>query len=276
MEFVNNRFTMEKFMTNTERKIIQIGAWLRKPYAIYELPIPPGGGPLAIKKYALRGKEMEHYFSPPNFFEVMEETLLKTNWYKSAQTSGHNSMCRPLPICRPCKSSTANKYCSGVHELILKNHESVTILDKLSNDEYDTLLSENIVFLHLVDCSAVNTVIECIVRNTVLIVNKIPPLVEVLGEGYPGFYNTYNEAINICMSHEKIRQAHVYLTKLDKSRYHLDNFIEDFQNIIEHGKTMTNVLLFNENVGTSLLPQKFGNFAKYLPPRYQITFQQPQ
>jgi hypothetical protein len=272
MEFVDNNFTMDKFMANTERKIVQIGAWLRRPYTIYELPLPIGGGPLAFKKCALRGKEMEHYFSPPNFFEVMDEVLLKRNWYQNIQNNAQNQICRPHSICRPCKSSTANKYCTGVHELILRNHESVQILEKLSNEEYDKLLSENIVFLDLVDCSAVNTVIECIVRHTVLVVNKIPPLVEVLGEEYPGFYNTYNEAVNICMSHDRIRQAHNYLIMLDKSRYNLDNFIEEFQNIIQHGETTVNHTLFQENIGTTLLPKQFRNFARFLPLRYRLNF----
>ena len=54
---------------------------------------------------------------------------------------------------------------------------------------YDLLLMQNIVFINLIDASAVNTILECIVRNTPIIVNKIDGIIDYLGEDYPLYYN---------------------------------------------------------------------------------------
>ena len=71
------------------------------------------------------------------------------------------------------------------HSVIINN---INFIEHVDNKNYDLLLSENIVFVNLVDASAVNTIIECIVRNTPIIVNKIPAVVEMLGENYPMYY----------------------------------------------------------------------------------------
>ena len=107
---------------------------------------------------------------------------------------------------------------------------SVQIINKLSNKEYDKILSENIVFLNLVDASAVNTVIECIVRNTPIIVNRHPAVVELLGNHYPLYYDSLS-FINI--SEYKISQAYRYLCRMDKSTFEMDAFLEKFIKIIE-------------------------------------------
>ena len=62
-EFVEKLFTIEKFNKegeNNERKIIQIGAWLRNLNAINELDLKEN--PLKLHKYILKGKKMEKYY----------------------------------------------------------------------------------------------------------------------------------------------------------------------------------------------------------------------
>ena len=105
------------------------------------------------------------------------------------------------------------------------------IIEKLNNDEYDQLLSENIVFLDLVDCSAVNTVLEILVRNTPLIVNRHPAVEEILGESYPGFYENLSEAALLLSDINKITDMYNYLEKLDKKRYTLDHFVNEVQKL---------------------------------------------
>jgi len=63
--------------------------------------------------------------------------------------------------------------------------QSVEIKQHVSNMAYDKLLGESIVFLHLCDSNATNTIIECIVRNTPLLINRIEPVTEYLGVDYP-------------------------------------------------------------------------------------------
>jgi hypothetical protein len=78
------------------------------------------------------------------------------------------------------------KHC---HEYLQEICKNIEIIETLENSDYDTLLSENIVCIYLVDASTVNTVLECIVRNTPIIINRHPAVVELLGNDYPLFYN---------------------------------------------------------------------------------------
>jgi polysaccharide pyruvyl transferase WcaK-like protein len=218
MEFVENTFTLEKFFVNTNKMVIQIGAWLRNPYAIYALPC------CLMQKAALKGKEMDLYFPPEEYHETIKDIFCDRDWGCRIKDENNNSICRDDNAC--------NKFCKGVYEVLAEQMNSVKILEKLDNNEYDRLLSENIVFLNLVDCSAVNTVIECIVRDTPLIVNRHPALEEVLGKRYPGFYQSINDAGRLCDDYTKIAEIHNYMKKLDKERFSLDHFIKKFQAII--------------------------------------------
>lgn len=100
----------------------------------------------------------------------------------------------------------------------------VDILTILDDDAYDDILSENIVFLDLIDASAVNTIIECIVRNTPVIVNKIKPTIELLGDGYPLFYESLDEIINL-LDDQNITNTHIYLKSMNKEKYKIENFV---------------------------------------------------
>jgi hypothetical protein len=79
-----------------------------------------------------------------------------------------------------------------------------------SFDEYDNYLTNNIVFLDLFDAAANNAVLECIVRRTPIVINKIPGVVEYLGEDYPLYFENL-EDVNELLSYEKIFNAHIYL-----------------------------------------------------------------
>ena len=58
-------------------------------------------------------------------------------------------------------------------EIEQKYIDNTETSSSLSNEDYDILLSENIVFLDLYDSSANNAVIECIARATPLLVNNL-------------------------------------------------------------------------------------------------------
>ena len=79
--------------------------------------------------------------------------------------------------------------------------------------------------------SAVNTLLECIVRNTPIIVNKHPAVVELLGENYPLYYTNslnyldLNLFINELLKNSNIiRKTHNYLKKIDKNKFKIENF----------------------------------------------------
>jgi hypothetical protein len=164
---------------------------------------------------------MDNYFKPENLLEKSKECLY-----------GESIECETCICGNLVTSNSINKYSTGLYNVIEQNDKSVKIIDRINNDDYDKLLSENIVFLNLVDCSAVNTVIECIVRNTVIILNRHIALEELLGSNYPGFYNTLIDATLLLNNHVIIEACHIYIKNLDKTKYHLDYFISEFQDVI--------------------------------------------
>lgn len=61
-----------------------------------------------------------------------------------------------------------------------------------------------------------NTVLECLIRNTPLIVNRHPAIEEVLGAGYPGFYSSKFEAVQLLCDEQQITRIHTYLASRSK------------------------------------------------------------
>jgi len=150
--------------------------------------------------------------------------------------------------------------------MVARHTSSVEILEKLSNEDYDELLSKNIVFLNLVDCSAINTVLECLVRNTPVIVNRLPALEEILGKAYPGFYTSLAEAAQMCQDITRIQQVYVYISKLDKTRYTLEFFLNQIQNIILNNDDSYSYDLFHKEYLTkNIFQSRYTRLLKYLP-----------
>ena len=140
--------------------------------------------------------------------------------------------------CCPDKNCCADKHCKNQWVKDLKNDlvttiNSVRVIENISNEEYDELLSRNVVFINLHDGSAVNTIIECIVRATPIVVNKTEFTTELLGEGYPLYYNNYandfcktNDEIKRLLNRCSIYRAHLYLKMLPKKKYTIEYFLK--------------------------------------------------
>jgi hypothetical protein len=94
----------------------------------------------------------------------------------------------------------------------------VSPLPYLDNDAYDEFLSRNLVFLHLYDASATNTLVECIQRATPLLVNPLDAVVEYLGADYPLYFTTLAEAAAKAEDDAAIGRAHAYLRDLPIKR----------------------------------------------------------
>jgi hypothetical protein len=107
---------------------------------------------------------------------------------------------------------------------------SVNQLNFQKNEDYDDLLSMNIVFLDLIDSSANNAIIECIVRNTPIVVNRLAPVVEYLGEDYPLYYENFEEADKKLSDLNVLKDAHEYLIEMDKSDLTREAFLHSFAN----------------------------------------------
>ena len=192
-EFVEKLFTIEKFNKEGERKIIQVGAWLRNLNAINELDLKEN--PLKLHKYILKGKKMEKYYAPKIEADKADVVVYEC-------------------ICR-------------IKDPKLTYLDAdVNVLEYLDNNAYDECLSSNIVFINLIGASAVNTIIECIVRNTPILVNRLPATIEMLGEKYPLFYDDINDVSEL-LTLKKITKGWQYLKQMDKTKFRLETFIKE-------------------------------------------------
>ena len=215
-EFVpdNKMFTMSAFKSNENKKIIQIGAWMRDINGIFQIRLKNS----EIKKAVLIGKKMEGYYANLNKeIEEIEEVSEVDSMIVETNLNSINSISRDNKIIRLTIDT--------------KIDHQVEIITYLPDDLYDDLLSLNIVFLKLVDASAINTLLECIIRTTPIVINKIRPVVEVLGDDYPLFYNDTTEVGDL-VTMKNIDKAHQYLKRMDKSKFKIEYFVKSFQNVL--------------------------------------------
>ncbi|MCA9138732.1 MAG: hypothetical protein KDB00_18300 [Planctomycetales bacterium] len=103
---------------------------------------------------------------------------------------------------------------------------------RLDNMSYDELLSRNIVFLELFDSSANNTIIECIVRRTPLVVNRLPAIEEYLGADYPLFYEDISDA-DALLNDSVLFNAHKHLSEINVTAFSGEAFRRNVQNAID-------------------------------------------
>jgi hypothetical protein len=97
-------------------------------------------------------------------------------------------------------------------------------------EEYDDLLSKNIVFIDLFDAAANTVILECIIRNTPVIVNKLPPIIEYLGDNYPLYFDNLNDVPSL-LTNEKLLDAHNYLCKMNKEELSIHYFTKQIISI---------------------------------------------
>ncbi len=273
--------------------VVQIGAWLRDPYAIYTAVIP------WAKKFVLEGSNMKNYIHPdldtfvirdgskcdPCKCDLHYKQCHIRNCYtcecyqykkcgddddssdssssssssddESSSDDGcmsrpphhhhhhhHHNICllyilqwlwnlyaqkMPFCVCLSPKCRTSQRT-TLLEEVVSANYRTVTKLPKMKNDNYDELLTKTVVFLKLEDASAVNTIIECIIRNTPIIVNRIPAVVEYLGNAYPLYYDHINQVQYI--TNTQIKAAYEYLKNMNKTDIMINSFTTNFQKIL--------------------------------------------
>ena len=142
--------------------------------------------------------------------------------------------------CVASSSKVTNNWYRHFYEDTTSILKSVDYIDYLENNDYDKILTENIVYINLAEPSAVNTVIECIARNTPIIVNKTPAVVELLGDKYPLYiecpssnYYQINVQVNqLLCDASNIRQAHRYLKRLPKQDLNINTFVRQLISVI--------------------------------------------
>ena len=188
----NGQFDFERFLANPRKKIVQLGWWLRKLNAIYQLP---------IERENLQGYEKIRL---SNATSLEAEGRIKA-WEEKEREA---------------------------EDLLVESTylDNTTEQDRLSDEAYDRLLTENIAFVALHDASANNSVIECIARATPLLVNPLPAVVEYLGKGYPLYFDTLAEAARKVSDLGLVKAAHQYLRSCEvRPKLSADYFRRSFE-----------------------------------------------
>lgn len=118
------------------------------------------------------------------------------------------------------------KYWAGIR----REYGGYTDMTFIPASHYDSYLSNNIVVMEVFDASASNGVLDCIVRNTPIIINKNPAVVEYLGENYPLYFKDPSEIPGIA---KRAEEAHEYLKKMDKTWLNAELFVKQVLTHIE-------------------------------------------
>lgn len=240
--FVPTLFSPSHFLSNNNKKVVQIGAWMRDTYAIFRLLVDK-----KLQKVAIKIDNMDGYYKPSlyDFFTMITNELDRIGNEDNNEASISGIQILNFLKSNPSNNFTNmisdphiyNKYLAGMQKSLQENDDSVNIITYISDDDYDALLQNNLVFIYLVDASACNTLNECIVRNTPIIINKIPPVVEILGNDYPLYYSTIEEATILLYKiiTEKILlyMAYYYLLfRVNKDKFKINTFVNKFSGII--------------------------------------------
>ena len=107
----------------------------------------------------------------------------------------------------------------------------------INDNEYDNLLSKHILFCDFYDSSANNLIVECIMSQTPILVNKNPAIIEYLGDEYPFYFNDIEDANKKLKDEELIIKTFNYL----KSRQNLisiNSFKEKWADITNKLETL--------------------------------------
>lgn len=170
-----DKWSLSNWNKNHDKKIIQLGVYLRNTQLINQIPSISG-----VKKVRLwTGMEWTQEYDS-KVTEYWKSNKLR-NFYNKAED-----------------------------------------LSYVPASKFDELLTENVIVAEMFDASASNGVLDCIVRNTPIIINRHPAVEEYLGKNYPLYFSHPNEIPGLL---SKVGQAHEHLTKLDKSKFSSQFFL---------------------------------------------------
>lgn len=264
----NKNFNINEFEKN--KNIYSIGAWLRNPYTFYHTTFSYENTDLIKNK--LKGLHMDNYF-PLNdeHFHYNKNVFYKTKHYlhnlydefKKADniiniTEKYNEHIQNTSIDNVYSRSNDginyyNYYLSEytqnityknifhLNRIIQNNYKSVNLIERVNDDAYLEILTSSIVFCNYIDCAASNTIVECISTNTPIILNKLPAIIEYLGEDYPLYIENLKKVDDcICITKQDIVKTNRYLIQLNKNDLHLNHFIDSIKNIIQTIPFLTN------------------------------------
>lgn len=163
------------------------------------------------------------YWSPDNFMAKPKPRLMQVGWFlRNISAINHvevndrfhrvkliaSSMGLSMVV-KPCQEHYSTNF---PHR---KHHTNVETINWVPHTTYDILMSECVVLMEAISAAASNTVVECIIRNTPICINRHPGPEYYLGKKYPLFYDDFDD-INQVLTIDNILAAHQYLKTMDK------------------------------------------------------------
>jgi len=224
-------FRYSTFLKNNKKQILHIGGQLINTFIFYQLQIPQ-----LIN--VVSNKVLDKWIEKSGLKQKSQVSLIKT-----ILVNDINDVKEPiLNDLKNVNTNLYNNWNKQIYNFFENLIDGVEKYKNLENEEYNELLSKNIVFLHLEDVSTINTIIDCCIRNCPFFVNRHPAVVELVGDKYPLFYNidsTKTDANNLFEINKQVEGAfknsaiiyktYKYLSSLDKTRFHIGTFIESIK-----------------------------------------------
>jgi hypothetical protein len=152
---------------------------------------------------AVRSFDPKRYLAAPTIIQV-GDWLRKLQAIHRVQARGHRRIMLLKQGTRDFLERDIRMY--GNHQDPL-----VEMVDFISNDRYDELLSSSVVLCLLYATAANNVVIECIARATPILINPLPAVVEYLGRDYGLYVLDEAEADAKLATPGAVETAHEYL-----------------------------------------------------------------
>jgi hypothetical protein len=153
----------------------------------------------------------------------------------------------PFPFRRPLQN--VDDYGNLIFPRHCK-HQKCRALRRVRTTEYIQILRESIVYIHLIDASAVNTVLECVVTGTPLIVNRHPAIVEILTPNYPLYADDVVQAEELLASGnmEVFHRASAFMKSINLDEYRWDSFFIGVQRILAESVWKENMKTVHDDI----------------------------
>ena len=122
-----------------------------------------------------------------------------------------------------------NKECS-MFDITITDEEinNVSLYYTHNFNEYDNIILNNIIIIHLINASANNAILELMYLNIPFFVNKLDAVIEYIGSDYPLYFNSLNEIEEIINNKEllikKMKEGTEYLKKINKHDISMNYF----------------------------------------------------
>lgn len=130
-----------------------------------------------------------------------------------------------------------------IKEKLIYEREHLSAINYHSNTEVNIIFSEinaieqfyssSIFISHLYDFVSEWNILKCFSDNAPLLINRLPSVVDYLGNNYPFYYSCYEEAIDKAKDITLIKETNEYMKKrFEDNSYTLQNFLIELSNTL--------------------------------------------